>query len=322
MTGLHRAGRLADDDHCGELSNRHYAHDESPGSALMFRRRRSALLKVTVADTPAPLMELVLALMTLQRRDHRHVFGGWRRRTARGLPVRAEPLLQLLSPTGIGPLFLDPPSAGLEDGLSQVLATDRAVVEAELRRICAVDRPRTAWIRQLAAQDRHAWRILEHAVREAHRHILAAEWPRLQVAFYAEAAWRAHFLARHGLERTFTSLSAGLRWRDMSLEIDSADVDREVTLRGEGVVLLPSLLWAGRVLVAPQPAGPALVIYPGRHAASLARCRHGRRSSRSTAGRHASGHLACFDEAAHHDRTRAHSARLRARGIDASQDSA
>ncbi|RSM52225.1 ArsR family transcriptional regulator [Amycolatopsis sp. WAC 01376] len=220
------------------------------------------LLKVTVADTPAPLMELVLALMTLQRRDSRHVFGGWRRRTARGLPVRAEPLLQLLSPTGIGPLFLDPPSAGLDDGLSQVLATDRAVVEAELRRICAVDRPRTAWIRQLAAQDRHAWHILEHAVREAHRHILAAEWPRLQAAFYAEAAWRAHFLARQGLERTFTSLSAGLRWRDMSLEIDSPDVDREVTLRGEGVVLLPSLFWTGRVLVAPRPAGPALVIYP------------------------------------------------------------
>ncbi|ONF74330.1 hypothetical protein AVR91_0203245 [Amycolatopsis keratiniphila subsp. keratiniphila] len=220
------------------------------------------LLKVTVADTPAPLMELVLALMTLQRHDNCHVFGGWRRRTIRNLPVRAEPLLQLLSPAGIGPLFLDPPSTGLDDGLAQVLATDRAVVEAELRRICASGRPRTAWIRQLAVRDRHAWRILEQAITAAHRHVLAAEWPRLRSAFHAETAWRTHFLARHGLERTLTGLSTGLRWRGMSLEIDAPGVDREVTLRGEGVVLLPSLLWAGRVLVAPQPAGPALVVYP------------------------------------------------------------
>ncbi|RSM72964.1 ArsR family transcriptional regulator [Amycolatopsis sp. WAC 01375] len=229
---------------------------------LKVRFTAQDLLNVIVADTPAPLMELALALMTLQRDDNCHVFGGWRRRTIRNLPTRAEPLLQLLSPTGIGPLFLDPPSAGLDDGLSQVLATDRAVVEAELRRICATDRPQTAWIRQLAAQDRHAWHILKHAIVEAHRHVLAAEWPRLQVAFHAESAWRTHFLARNGLERTLTSLSAGLRWRDMSLEIDSPDVDREVTLCGEGVVLLPSLLWAGRVLAARQPAGPALIIYP------------------------------------------------------------
>jgi len=219
------------------------------------------LLHVTVAERPAPLMELVLALMNAQRRDSQHVFGRWRAQIRRTLPRQARPMLQLLSPTGTGPLFLDPPSTGLDDGLDLVLSTPRTTALAELQRICAVDRPVTSWIRQLADHDRDTWRILEGAIKAAHHTVLARSWPRLHAAFRAETAWRTRSLARHGLQHTLTSLAPGLRWNGMALETDSPG-DREIFLTGAGVTLLPSLLWTGPALIAQQPAGPALLIYP------------------------------------------------------------
>ncbi|KUJ68499.1 hypothetical protein ACZ90_18085 [Streptomyces albus subsp. albus] len=219
------------------------------------------LLHVTVAERPVPLMELGLALMNAQRHDNPDIFGRWRAHIRQTLPLRARPMLELLSPVGTGPLFLDPPSTGLGDGLDTVLSTPRATALSELQRICAVDRPRTPWIRQLADHDRGAWRILEGAIKAAHHAVLGSSWPHLQAAFRAETAWRTRSLARHGLHHTLTSLAPGLRWNGMTLEVDSS-FGREVFLTGAGVTLLPTLLWPGPVLVAPQPAGPALLMYP------------------------------------------------------------
>lgn len=218
------------------------------------------LLRVTIAEHPSPLVELTQALQMLQRRDRHPVFGAWRRQLVTTLPPRARPILQLVSPLGAGPHFLDPSSRTMSEGLDQVLSTPRALVLPELKRMCAIDRPLTPWVRQLAEQDREAWRTLEEAIRAAYTAVLAEAWPRLLAGFHAETAWRARVLARDGLHKTLTGVCPSIRWRGMTFEADFPR-DLDITLHGHGIVLQPSLLWADHLLAA-RTNGPLTLIYP------------------------------------------------------------
>jgi DNA-binding transcriptional ArsR family regulator len=197
----------------------------------------------------------------LQRRDAHPVFGPWRSRTHRDLPRSARPLLQLLSPLGSGPMFLDPSSSTAEEGMDLVLSTSAAAARAELRRVCAIDRPATAWVRGLAERDREAWQILQRAMYAAYAHLVAGSWHRIQAGFDADAAWRARILLRQGLRAALTSLSPAIRLRGTTLEADHPrDVD--ITLEGEGIILQPSLFWTGHPLVSWHADGRLLLIYP------------------------------------------------------------
>ncbi|BDM74192.1 putative regulatory protein (plasmid) [Streptomyces nigrescens] len=219
------------------------------------------LLRVTVADRPAPLVELGLAFEMLQRRDPHPVFRPWRQRVARTLPRPARPVLQLVSPLGAGPLFLDPPSPDLEEGMDQIFSTPAPQVGTELRRMCAIDRPLTPWVRQLADHDREAWQVLGTAVRAAHSSVIAEAWPRILAGFHAETAWRSRILAQQGLRAALTGLAPSTRWRGTTLEAEFPR-DLDLTLSGRGIILRPSLFWADHLLVAPQPDGRLLLIYP------------------------------------------------------------
>jgi hypothetical protein len=218
------------------------------------------LLRVTVADQPMPLLELGLALCMIQRRDPHSVFTPWRRRAGHALPRLARPLLNLVSPQGAGPLFLDPPSLDLAEGLDQILSTSPAQAAAELRAMCSFDRPLTSWVRHLADQDREAWRILEQAVRSAHTNVIAAAWPRLQTGFHAETAWRARILAQQGLRATLAGLSPSARLQGLTLEADFPR-NLDITLQGRGIVLQPSLFW-DNLLATFHPDGRLILIYP------------------------------------------------------------
>ncbi|MCF3171751.1 ArsR family transcriptional regulator [Streptomyces sioyaensis] len=169
--------------------------------------------------------------------------------------------MQLVSPLGAGPLFLDPPSHSLDEGMDQILSTPRAEAGAELRRMCALDRPLTPWVRHLADRDRDAWRILEQALHTAHASVIAEAWPHIQAGFHAETAWRTRILAQQGLHAALTGLAPAIRWRGTTLEADFPR-NLELTLHGHGIILQPSLFWAGHLLAAPQPDGRLLLIYP------------------------------------------------------------
>ena len=217
-------------------------------------------LRVTVADRPMPLLELGLALGMMQRRDPHAAFAPWRRRAGRDLPRPAYPMLNLVSPQGAGPLFLDPPCLDLDEGLDQILSTSRARAETELRAMCSFDRPFTPWVRQLAEQDRAAWRVLEESVRCAYDSVITATWPRLQSGFDAETAWRARILAQQGLHATLMGLSPSARWRGLTLESDlSRDLD--IYSQGRGIILQPSLYW-DNLLATYHPDGRLILIYP------------------------------------------------------------
>ncbi|MER6075350.1 winged helix-turn-helix domain-containing protein [Streptomyces sp. NPDC001817] len=218
------------------------------------------LLQVTLAPAPAPLMELVLATAMLQHQGIDPVFSRWQQRTLRSFPRAARPLLELVPPTGKGPLFLDPISRGLDDGLDQVRSSPTAFVCAELQRVCAAGRPHTPWKVHLAEQDHGAWQLLQDAVRAGYNGLLAPVWGRITSGFDAEQAWRAQILARQGIRAMLAGLSSGIRWRGAVLEIDSPE-NREIHLAGRGITLLPSASWAGRPLIGDYPHRPALLVY-------------------------------------------------------------
>ena len=224
------------------------------------------LLRTRFAAAPAPLIELGMALATLQRRDL--IFDGWRRRTRAALPVPARPLFELVPPTATGPLFLDPVSNGIEDGLDTVLSTPTPTVRGELRRVCAAGRPITPWIRALDERDPEAWQALARGLYAMHDTVVRPVWPQVWDSFRGEIAWRGRLIAESGLRDGLASIHPSGRWRDTTLEFD-VDSTLSVHLSGRGLTLLPSAFWTGRPMITHHPDGSILVVYPALTALPL-----------------------------------------------------
>jgi DNA-binding transcriptional ArsR family regulator len=227
---------------------------------LCLRFTAEDLLRVAFATEPAPLMELGLAVAVLRRRVASPVLSRWQHRARQTFPAAARPLLELIPPTARGPMFLDPLSRGLEEGLDTVLSTATERVRAEFdSRVPEVLRP-TPWIRRLADRDRESWQELERALRAAYGGLLADSWRHVQSAFDAERAWRTRLLAQHGIRTALAGLGPGGRWDGTTLGFDTPE-DRHIALSGHGITLLPSTVWTGHPLVAPYDDAPSVLIY-------------------------------------------------------------
>lgn len=211
------------------------------------------LLRVRLATGPAPLLELGIAVATLQRDDP--VFARWAYRTR--LPGTARALFELIPPTALGPMFIDPVSDSLAEGLDTVMSTPQGDVRTELVRTC---RP-TALPRRLADRDREAWRALACALRTAHDAIIAPDTDRIRAGFDADLAWRRQVLAAHGVGSALTSLHPGSRWEGSTLLVD-VPREYECATDGRGVTLMPSVFWTGGPMFNRHPDGSLLLVYP------------------------------------------------------------
>lgn len=219
------------------------------------------LLRLRFAAEPAPLLELGLALATLGRRRVDPAFARWQRTAARALPSRARPLLELVPPSGAGPLFLDPISDGIEDGLEEVLRSPQPFVRRELERVARQGQPVTPWLRRLADRDRVSWQELETAMRAAHAGLVAGPWDRVRAGFRAEAAWRTSRWSRLGIGAALESLMPASRVRETVWELDPRRA-KDVRLEGRGLSLYPSVFWSGPPLFGAHPDGSVLMVYP------------------------------------------------------------
>jgi DNA-binding transcriptional ArsR family regulator len=215
------------------------------------------LLQTRFAPDPAPLLELGIALAVLQRRDA--LFERWRRQGRAALPRAAGPMLELVPPSATGPLFLDPISEGLEDGLDTVMSTPQPTVAEELSRVFAPNRA-TSFIKALRDRDREAWASLALAIRASHRALLADQWPRVQAGYRAEVSLRAGIFAQQGVRGVLTSIYPGTTWEANVLAIP-IETRLRIKLDGRGVTLMPSVLWRGRPLFARHPDGSLLIVY-------------------------------------------------------------
>jgi DNA-binding transcriptional ArsR family regulator len=234
-------------------------HAEAP--VLQLRFSAQDLLHVRFGSAPAPLLELGLAAASLQRTDSPATFGAWRRQLRHALPVQARALFSLVPPNGAGPLFLDPVSEGLDEGVDSVLASPPGVVAGELRRVCPAYRPVTGWVQALADRDRRAWRTLEGALRSGHRAVLREHWPRVQAGTAADLDWRGRLQRAQGTGAALASLWPGSSWTGSTLNIPYPR-SAEVVLSGQGLTLMPSTVWTGQPLLGVDEDGRPLLVYP------------------------------------------------------------
>ena len=215
------------------------------------------LLRVRFASQPAPLIELGHALAALQRCDP--LFGTWRRGAAARLPAACRPLLDLIPPTATGPLFLDPVSTSLAEGLERVQRTPTTFIHEELQRLYPAGPP-GSWARLLANRDRQAWRDLHAAQRLAYRTLVDGTAVRARQGYQAELAWRSRMIAESGVQATLPALHPSISWDGTVLQITSAN-HWEVHPGGNGLTLMPCVYWTGRPMFTWHPDGSLAMIY-------------------------------------------------------------
>jgi DNA-binding transcriptional ArsR family regulator len=245
------------------------AGDKPPATVVHFTA--DDLARVRFGPAPAPLVETVMGFAEMRHQARRPVPGGWASRALRAFPAEARPLCDLVPVPGPWPLFLDPPVTDLEEGLEIVSATSRSRLRYDLA--VAWRRPGhpPTWLKTLADGDREAVTTVVQALRAFYLSCVAPTWPEITASFRSDVADRAAVLAQRGLDGLFGLLHRDLALRDGSLErsgraLARAGLPARYQLDGQGLQILPSVLWTGPPLFAIAPPDPLVstMVYPAR----------------------------------------------------------
>ncbi|MER6996439.1 winged helix-turn-helix domain-containing protein [Streptomyces sp. NPDC000410] len=229
----------------------------------MIRIRFTAadFARVRFASRPAPLQELNAAFMKMFHRDDELLFGRWRQRMLRSLPVTAEPLGDL-APAARVPAFIDVFSDSLKEGLETVRASHPDWVRSELERVYATTAsPAPPWIRGLHRGDADAWQLLRRAQTTAFDTVLRPVWHLVQDLHREEFARHALAVAEHGIAAALTELVPASRVYEDRWEFE-APSERDIELRGRGMVLLPTFHWTAHPVATDLPDRPLYLTYP------------------------------------------------------------
>jgi DNA-binding transcriptional ArsR family regulator len=188
-----------------------------------------------------------------------------RRMAAAAQPLRA--LHHLVPPKGFMPDFLTPRDGveSLEAGLAAIRSAAPDRMRSEIAAAYA-QVPVSAMRRRFAAADPEVLDALVAATRHYFHEVLNPYWPAMRQAYQQQIDQTSRRFARSGVDGVLRGLPAGLLWRPPYLEIHTWSTghtwrERDVSVGGRGVVLVPSP-FAGpcpRVLV--RPDQPALVVY-------------------------------------------------------------
>lgn len=212
---------------------------------------------------PAPLLELKFATRAL-RHGIRTPWGErWRCRALAAFPIAAAPGRTVvshfswsLSPTVLGDNF--------DEGMQSMQELDQQQARAEL---AAFGRGPTEgagaphYLRYAIAGDREATLALGRMTKDAYRAVLEPYWPDIQANHQIELVRQGRMMARHGVRAALSMIIPGARWQGDCLEIDSPQ-RHTIALRGRGIVLTPSVFWAGPPLVGELDDQPVVLAYP------------------------------------------------------------
>ncbi|MEU7576633.1 helix-turn-helix domain-containing protein [Streptomyces sp. NPDC041068] len=215
--------------------------------------------RVRFAPRPAPLQALNTALLMMSRPDGGLLFDRWRLRVLRALPASVAPLRDLV-PADQAPRFFDVFSDTLDEGLDTVRAAHPDLVRCELERVYATQAPPPPpWIRDLRQGDAAAWQIVRRAQHAAFETVVRPVWDSVQDLHQKEFTRHALAVAEHGVGAALAGLVPGSRLREDVWEL--AGPERHITLKGRGLLLLPTFHWTGHPLLADLPDHPLVVTY-------------------------------------------------------------
>jgi hypothetical protein len=221
----------------------------------------------------SPLFELDGLLRWLAGLSERRLPAPWLtrvtpsyRRLLRDPAFRA--VLALYTPKR-GAAFTAPPPQGLaqtiEDDLRAVRSTSPAQAHREIADLRPVaDDEARAVLDSPDVADRLA-DVLERAWHD----LLARDWPQLRAICERDVVHRAGRLGAGGWLAALDGLHARVRWHDHGIEVLRSSGSRTVDLRGEGLLLVPSVFVWPKVAVHHDDSWPKALIYPARGVAAL-----------------------------------------------------
>ncbi|GIG56895.1 ArsR family transcriptional regulator [Longispora fulva] len=241
--------------------------------AVTLRFGPADLLRCRFAVSPA--FETVSAIRLTSREENPGHHRGWLealRPRLGALDLRPVALLQ--PRRGYAPDFLAPPPTGpqaqFDEDLARIAATPIEQVRAEIA-LSLRDTPGaadSATGRLLLGDPAEVLRLLTTLIRDAWHVMVEPVWPRVRAVLDADVGFQSRRLAEGGLDRLFAELHPALRWHDNTLTRARGDDDHR-DLRGEGVVLMPSVFKWDQVVVVLDPPWQPTVIYPARGIAAL-----------------------------------------------------
>lgn len=225
------------------------------------------LARVRFATAPAPILETVLILLELRNRPHPGGHGphDWQPRARSALSSSARPLVQLV-PAQHHALYLDVLTSDAEQAFHLVRDTATSEHAENLIRIARTTTvPIPAWFRRYADGDTNVLGTLDQALRAFHTTCLAPQWSSVTARFHDDIGHRLSTLGTHGLAAMINALSPDLCLTGSTLTA-RYPWDRDVHLRGRGLILMPSAFWTGypRITWDPQDPSQYVLVYPAR----------------------------------------------------------
>ena len=239
--------------------------------ALRIHFTDDDLTRIRLAQAPDPLWEALQSMHMLQTRDGWAVFGRWRGQVRAHLTAPERQLLRLAPPVGYSPDFLTPAAGegGLELGIDALLSTPRARLRHDLLELAGAGRRLPPWGRPLADGESEAVQHLGRTLRAYFHSSLAPYWHHVRARFDAERAAHARPSASGDPGGLLGALHPELRWQPPVLTIGGLRVERDVHLRGRGVLVLPSYFCWRYPTVLKDARLPPVVVYPMTHQAAL-----------------------------------------------------
>ncbi|QEV47504.1 ArsR family transcriptional regulator [Streptomyces vinaceus] len=244
------------------------------------------LARVRMAGRPDALWETILSFHRLRDRRDARLFGEWRTETRSRLNSETRLLGALIPSRGYFPDFLTPVEGqyGWDVGLDALRGIRPERMRRELALLGAGTGVGAAFGMPSAVSGgadasvprrlrdfmeggtKHLPRLLGE-LRGYHRAAVEPYWTHIQAQIEAERAARGRALLDGGADELLASLPPMLRWRAPVLECDYP-VDRDVRLRGRGLLLQPSFFCRRTAVTLHDPELPPVLVYPA--AAQLA----------------------------------------------------
>ncbi|MGW2938265.1 winged helix-turn-helix domain-containing protein [Streptomyces sp. NPDC001156] len=240
---------------------------------LRFTATAEDLLRSRFALSPA--FELCGLLRRLSGRDAA-LPAHWAARLAPGFArLRRETSLDAvlaLHTSGAGANFVAPPPRGLTqswaDDLAAIRATPAAVARAEIDAVLREQPVRDPRVRELLEFDRVV-DVVADALDRAWNELLAPDWPQLRAVCERDIVHRVGVIGERGWKEAIEGLEGGLVWQGQHLAMPLRATHEDVSLAGEGLLLVPSvLIWPGVAAFHEEP-WPKALIYLARGTSTL-----------------------------------------------------
>ncbi|MGW7260192.1 DUF5937 family protein [Streptomyces sp. NPDC054834] len=240
---------------------------------LRFTATAEDLLRSRFALSPA--FELCGLLRRLSGRDAA-LPTDWAVRLAPGFTrLRGETSLDAvlaLQTSRAGVNFVAPPPRGLTqswaDDLAAIRATPIAVARAEIDAVLREQPVRDPRVRELLESDRVVEAVADTLDR-AWNELLAPDWSQLRAVCERDIVHRVGVIGERGWKEAVEGLDGALVWQGQHLSVHVRAAHEDVSLAGEGLLLVPSVLVWPAVAAFHEEPWPKALIYRARGTSAL-----------------------------------------------------